>query len=169
MERSDRLLRNLAFACPLLTIALVSSCAQVTGLSDDYQYTLDAAATEATNDAAPADAGSDAPSSKDGSGGARDAGRVCTANQTASAETTIDDASGANLSPNCRTCLASKCCSEVSTCGGNSTCQSSMACVFTCQSKQNAKTQCLNNCKPGFTPVVGTCVQQECASQCQLN
>lgn len=145
-----------------------SSCAQVSGLADDYRYDLVAAAPtlDATADAGEGDATVRADSS------ASDARSTCGATERARAATQITSAGGDSLSGQCRQCLASNCCAQIGACANNADCEASMKCVFGCQNQNgggNAKTQCLANCRTGFFPTVGACIQATCASPiCQL-
>lgn len=147
------------FACSILG----ASCAQVTGLSDDYRYDL--AANSATGDA-----GADGAAFSDGS--ASDARSQCSQNERNRASMEISNAGGDTLNFQCRQCMASSCCSQIDACAKSSDCENSMQCVFNClkdNGSATARTQCVNNCRSGFLQTVGACIQSNCAAPtCQL-
>jgi hypothetical protein len=162
MEASSRSSAGGIVAGVAITLLVaLGSCAQVTGLSDDYRYDLDAATVDgAGGDAAGGDAASDA------------AAGQCSSIERTRAGTELAAVSGDLLTGQCRTCLANNCCTPIDTCSKNLECQQSMRCVFQCQRENgggNNKAQCLNNCQNTFARTVGACVQASCGSPvCQL-
>jgi hypothetical protein len=166
MAASDRLGYALSIASVTLPIALAPACAQVTGLSDDYQYDLvDGSAGQEQ----------DASTTKDGGAQAADAAREggaagdrCSAAERSEAQATIGQAGGDGIPAQCRMCLATNCCDEIATCGQQDECTQSMKCIFGCQKNGN-KSQCINGCRSTFATKVGSCIQRYCASPtCQL-
>jgi hypothetical protein len=150
MARSERLATSLGAA--LLVLTMVSSCGQVTGLTDDYVYDLD------EPDAA----------SEGGGDGAGDGGGQCSSGDRARALSSIGSAGGQDVSTQCKTCLSESCCSEISACAADDSCDESMKCIFGCQRTGNRQ-QCLSSCGPAFVNTVGACLQTACTSPtCQL-
>jgi hypothetical protein len=145
-----------ARAIATLAVVAAASCAQVTGLSDDYRYDL-------------------GQNSGEDGGGSADAGREGAAGQCSAAERTradlaISGANGDRLPASCRSCLASSCCAPIEQCSGNADCLQAMRCVFNCQrdtgpgGNNNNKAQCLDNCGVLFNGLVGTCLRSSCPS-----
>src|SRR5688572_9056272 len=144
-----------------LVIALsIVACAQVTGLSDDYKFDLDAAA----------DGGEGGTSGGDGATPFVDGGK-CSASDQSTASTDIRNANGDKVPLLCRTCLVANCCTPIHLCAGLNVCRDSMRCIFNCQDKvqQNEKATCLRQCDDtAFNTAVGTCVTQDCQQACDL-
>lgn len=160
MAASDRFAHGGVIAVGALAIVLVSSCGQITGLSDDYRYDL-------------AEAGAEGDGSATAEGGPRDAGNACDLTERSRAQRTISEAGGETVSQQCRTCMASSCCDRIAECAQSDDCMQAMKCIFNCQKTGGGggggKNQCLANCRGTFTTIVGSCVEQECAAPtCQL-
>jgi hypothetical protein len=162
----------------LLTLAVpvalaVAACGQVTGLSDDYTYDLEAgaaAADGATTDAAKADGAT--------GDGATDAGvdatNKCTTAQTVATAKKLNN--GFNGTQLCKTCLATSCCSDVDTCTANGDCNHVLGCKLDCTEKQAAeRNACFKMCTLAgntqstvFQSTVAPCAAAACTSQCGL-
>ena len=157
--------RRLGVALAVGVLLPVASCAQITGLSDEYRYDLEAGAGSSEDgsavglDASPGDARSDA-----------DARAQCSADDRTRTGTQLASASGELLSPQCRTCLAASCCAPIDACAKSSDCQASMKCVFQCQKSGSAasKRQCLSDCNVAAFQRVGSCAESGCAGACNL-
>jgi hypothetical protein len=158
----------------VLASILLASCGQLTGLSDDYRFDLDAGAPSSTTGPDGARIVGDAAGSTvdgragDGASGTDAAHPPCSA---ADRVTATNDLAQADLVPSaCKSCLASSCCTEIETCASRSECDTAMKCVFQCQKNGggNARTVCLDNCKAAtFFQTVGSCISSSCSS-CQL-
>ncbi|MDF2694214.1 MAG: hypothetical protein K0S65_2597 [Labilithrix sp.] len=147
---SARLVSILACALPCL-----ASCAQVTGLSDDYRYDLtDQPSTDGG-------IGNDA-----GDGGGATAGS-CSPGDRMQAAASINSANGSTLPARCASCLAGDCCGDINVCAADDTCNRSMQCVFNCQ-RQGNKQECVARCDGTFLRTAGSCVQTSCMTLCQL-
>jgi hypothetical protein len=141
----------------------IPACAQVTGLSDDYRYDLDAGADASNGEASARDGSGDGP--------AGDARGQCGPSDRARAATQIDSVNGDDLPASCQTCLAASCCREIDACASGNDCSQAMRCVFQCQRSSgggSGKAQCLANCRPAFQQTVGSCVAASCSAACQL-
>jgi hypothetical protein len=140
-----------------------ASCAQVTGLSDDYRYDLAGDGSTSTTNA-------EAGAGDAGDGSTSDARLQCSASDRSRAGTEISNAGGDSLSGPCRQCLATTCCAPIDTCANNSECQAVMKCTFSCLKENGsatAKAQCIDNCRPGpLFQAVTTCAHASCASTC---
>ena len=140
-------------------VVLVASCAQVTGLSDDYRFDL------APDGSAPADGAPPPDGSTPGDAG-RDASRdQCGIVERQRAETALVNAGGERVPLTCRTCMTSSCCGRINQCNGDPTCGDSMRCVLGCQRDSgsgSSKQQCLRNCGQAFNQVVLPCVPSFC-------
>lgn len=173
MVTSEPRLRSVLFAMSISTLAILSACGTLTGLSDDYQYVLDGGGTAGT-DGSTNDGASGASSGNPGdpSDAAAEGGRECTTTERARATTQMTAVSGDLLPNACRQCLASNCCDEIDSCAKSGECANSMRCVFQCQKENgsgNQKVNCVNDCRPSFLDLVGACLRDRCAAPtCQL-
>jgi len=148
-------LKRVALAASAFAFAF--GCGQITGLSDDYTFDLDASGVDAGNPG-PNDAGRDV----------TDAGppETCSAQERAAAQAVYAQNAGEAVPAACRSCLAQSCCEESAACGADEGCAASMKCLFECQRRANPA-QCSRECRAVFDDVMGACVQRSC-SVCSL-
>lgn len=153
MAASERLALAAVMVSATLLI-MVCSCAQVTGLSDEYRYDLGDAASG--TDASEVDAGANA-------------GDRCDSTDRTRTQSMITEAGGERIASRCRSCMAANCCDEIQKCAQTDECTQSMKCVFGCQQSGGGKNQCIKSCNSSFDRLVGACLQTHCpVPTCQL-
>lgn len=144
----------------LTCVVAVAACGQITGLSNDYAFDLDAGKSDAA-DAHAADA-------LDAADGGPETGSKCSAAQTTLASTRLSQLGGTQA---CRSCLASACCTDVEPCTSASDCRRHLSCYLDCTPKvADQRPDCFSNCS-GNTPAlytngIGACSVASCEAQC---
>ena len=163
-------LTPIRFAAFALMLAASSACGQVTGLSDDYLYDLEAGASSV-------DGGSDGGAPRTDAGDSAvdtgvDANNTCSSSQTVATGQRLSAYNGTTA---CKTCLAASCCNEVDSCSVHVDCNDVLSCKLDCTEKSSAiqRSDCFKTCtlssgaqSPQYQSTVGRCAPASCNKEC---
>lgn len=160
MREGSEKMRPAAWLAFALVAAIPIACAQVTGLSNDYKYDL---VSDGGGDGAGGEGGAGDGGGNDGGGG------TCGVVEVGNADA---DLATINGNENCKTCLATSCCSDVTDCFGPSVqgCKDSLSCELDCTTKEgSSRVSCFRGCQQNsaasFEPLK-TCADRACRQQC---
>ncbi len=168
---------GLPFALAAVAALCVAACGQLTGLSDDYAFDLvegGAKADAVAADAPIADAPiADGPVTDGPTPDAADAGKTCSAGESATALTRLNTFGGTAI---CKACLAPACCDDVEACFHNPDCNRVLGCKLDCTSRPSSeRQQCLKDCNTAggavpalYTDGIAVCAAAACKQQCPL-
>ena len=163
--------RSRAAVLALAVALLLGACGQITGLSDDYTFDLEAGA-----DGRPPTEGGIGPDGTAGDamidGGPRPDGEGGTVNCNETDQRLATTAMTGMRNDMCKACLAQQCCSPVGACTKDvAVCRVTLDCHLDCSEKGQPlmcfNTQCTNSSQPLFQ-AVRTCATQFCSGQCVL-